>query len=109
MDTVVEVDMSGNVIWEWWFFDHVVQDVDPAKPNYVGQGKKISDYPHRININMPGKPLKRDWLHCNSMDYNAELDQVIDVFDPWARNRGEYYTLDWKPRSGAEGDEAFKK
>ena len=89
MDAVVEVDMSGKVVWEWWFFDHVVQDVDPAKPNYVGQGKKVSDYPNRINLNMPGKPLKRDWLHCNSMDYNAELDQVVVN-----SVQGELYVID---------------
>jgi hypothetical protein len=89
MDTVVEVDMDGNVVWEWWFFDHVVQAVDPAKPNYVGEGKKVSDYPNRINLNMPGKPLKRDWLHCNSMDYNAELDQVVVN-----SVQGELYVID---------------
>ncbi|MCX5684297.1 MAG: aryl-sulfate sulfotransferase, partial [Planctomycetota bacterium] len=55
MDAVVEVDMQGNVVWEWWFFDHVVQDVDPSKPNYVGQGKTVANYPGRININMPGR------------------------------------------------------
>ena len=38
----------------------------------------------------------------------AELDHVVNSFDPWARDRGEYYTLDWKPRAGAEGDEAFR-
>jgi len=43
---------------------HVVQDVDPAKPNYVGAGKTVADHPGRINLNLPGKPLKRDWLHC---------------------------------------------
>ena len=31
-----------------------------------------------------------------------------NAFDPWARDRGEYYSLDWKPRKGAENDEAFK-
>jgi hypothetical protein len=31
MDVVVEVDMQGNVIWEWSFFDHVVQDLYPTK------------------------------------------------------------------------------
>ena len=77
MDAVVEVDMQGNVVWEWCFFDHVVQDVDPAKPNYVGQGKTVADHPGRININMPGRPLKRDWLHCNSMDYNAKLGHMV--------------------------------
>jgi hypothetical protein len=29
------------------------------------------------------------------------------VFDPWARNRGDYYSLQWKPRPGAETDPAF--
>jgi hypothetical protein len=37
----------------------------------------------------------------------GELQGVVNVFDPWARDRGEYYSLDWKPRAGAEGDEAF--
>jgi hypothetical protein len=89
MDAVVEVDLQGNVVWEWWFFDHVVQDVDPAKPNYVGQGKTVADHPGRINLNMPGRPLKRDWLHCNSLDYNPELGQI-------AINsvQGELYVVD---------------
>jgi hypothetical protein len=33
---------------------------------------------------------------------------VVNVFDPWARDRGDYYALDWKPRPGAEADEAFR-
>ncbi|MCX6136579.1 MAG: aryl-sulfate sulfotransferase [Ignavibacteriales bacterium] len=77
MDAIVEVDMSGNIVWEWWFFDHVIQDFDATKLNYVGTGKTISDYPGRININMPGKPLKKDWLHCNAIDYNDTLGQIL--------------------------------
>ena len=77
MDAVVEVDMQGNVIWEWWFFDHVVQDVDPTKPHHVGTGKTIADHPGLINLNLPGRPLKRDWLHCNSMDYSAESGHIV--------------------------------
>ena len=77
MDTIVEVDMQGNVVWEWWFFDHVVQDFDTTKPNHVGTGKTIADFPGRINLNMPGKPLKRDWLHCNSLDYNPESGHLV--------------------------------
>jgi hypothetical protein len=73
LDSIVEIDMKGNIIWEWRFFDHAVQDIDPTKPNYVGQGKTVADYPHRINLNIPGRPVKRDWLHCNSLDYNPEL------------------------------------
>jgi len=89
MDAVVEVDMQGNVVWEWWFFDHVVQDIDPVKPNYVGAGKKISDYPGRLNLNLPGRPLRRDWLHCNSLDYNADLDQIVIN-----SVQGELYVID---------------
>jgi len=89
MDAVVEVDMQGNVIWEWCFFDHVIQDVAPTKPNYVGAGKTIADYPGRININMPGRPLKRDWLHCNSLDYNATSGHIVIN-----SVQGELYVLD---------------
>jgi hypothetical protein len=89
MDTIVEVDMDGNVVWEWRFFDHVVQDYDPAKPNYMGSGKTAKDYPNRININMPGHPLKKDWLHCNSLDYNQALDQVVIN-----SVHGEFYVID---------------
>jgi len=37
-----------------------------------------------------------------------ELKLVVNAFDPWGRDRGTYYTLDWKPRPGAESDPAFK-
>jgi hypothetical protein len=30
MDAIVEVDMAGRVVWEWTFFDHLVQDLAPA-------------------------------------------------------------------------------
>ncbi len=89
MDAVVEVDMQGNVVWEWWFFDHVVQDVDASKPNYVGTGKTVADQPGRININMPGRPLRRDWLHCNSVDYNPRLGHVVIN-----SVQGELYVID---------------
>ncbi len=89
MDALVEVDMQGKVVWEWWFFDHVVQAVDAAKPNYVGAGKTIADHPGRININLPGKPLKRDWLHCNSVDYNPDSGHVVIN-----SVQGELYVID---------------
>src|SRR5438045_5529880 len=40
----------------------------------------------------------------NVPELAAELDHVINTFDPWARDRGEYYSLDWKPRAGATTD-----
>jgi hypothetical protein len=41
-------------------------------------------------------------------ELEPELRHVASVFDPWARERGDYYALDWKPRAGAERDEAFR-
>jgi hypothetical protein len=89
MDTLVEVDASGAVVWEWRFFDHVVQDLDPSKPNHVGAGKAIKDWPGRINLNMPGNPLRKDWLHCNSLDYHEALDQIVIN-----SVQGEFYVID---------------
>jgi hypothetical protein len=37
-----------------------------------------------------------------------ELRGVVNAFDPWARDRGEYYSLRWQPRRGAESDPAFR-
>jgi hypothetical protein len=89
LDTIVEVDASGTVVWEWRFFDHLVQDLDPAKPNHVGAGKTIADHPGRLNINLAGHPLKGDWLHLNSVDYNPALDQVV-----FNSVQGEFYIVD---------------
>ena len=89
MDAIVEVDMAGKVVWEWWFFDHLIQDLDPDKSHYVGKGKSMSDYPGRLNINLPGRRLKRDWLHLNSLDYNAELGQIV-----FNSVQGEFYVID---------------
>jgi hypothetical protein len=52
-------------------------------------------------------PLKRVLLRTIP-ELKSELDPVVNVFDPWARDRGEYYSLQWKPRPGAETDTAFK-
>jgi hypothetical protein len=51
-------------------------------------------------------PLKRVLLRTIP-ELAPELAHVVNAFDPWARDRGEYYTLTWKPRAGAESDKAF--
>ena len=73
---------GADIIWEWHFYDHLIQDVDPSKPNYTD----ISTNPHRLDVNVdaegfgggPGGPpgFGNDWLHCNGIHYNAERDQV---------------------------------
>jgi hypothetical protein len=52
-------------------------------------------------------PLKRILLRTVP-ELAPELEGVVNVFDPWARDRGEFYCLDWKPRPGAESDPAFE-
>jgi len=51
-------------------------------------------------------PLKRVLLRTTP-ELKDELALVINAFDPWARDRGNYYSLAWQPRPGAESDEAF--
>jgi hypothetical protein len=65
--------------------------------------------PFAINghTNQPVSPLKRVLLRTIP-ELAPELQNVANAFDPWARDRGDYYTLAWKPRKGAEKDEAFK-
>jgi hypothetical protein len=53
-------------------------------------------------------PLKRVLLRTMP-ELAPELDHVVNAFDPWARDRGEYYSLSWKPRPGAESDPAFRE
>ena len=59
---------------------------------------------HQIEV----MPLKRVLMRTIP-ELRRELAPVIDAFDPWARDRGEYYSLEWKPRNGAESDEAFTR
>jgi len=53
-------------------------------------------------------PMKRVLLRTMP-ELKDELKTVVNAFDPWARDRGTYYSLDWKPRKGAERDEAFAR
>ncbi len=53
-------------------------------------------------------PLKRVLLRALP-ELGGELQHVVNAFDPWARDRGNYYSLAWKPRAGAEDDPAFAK
>ena len=45
-------------------------------------------------------PLKRVLLRDHARSSTPELEHVVNAFDPWARDRGEYYSLDWEPRRG---------
>ena len=53
-------------------------------------------------------PLKRVMMR-NLPGLRDQLAPVINTFDPWARDRGEYFSLAWEPRPGAESDASFSK
>jgi Animal haem peroxidase len=55
----------------------------------------------------PVSPMKRILLR-NIPELAPQLDNVVNAFDPWARDRGQYYTLDWKPIPAAASDDSFK-
>ncbi len=71
----------------------------PGAP--MAEAKKSNG--HKVEIS----PLKRVLLRTIP-ELKPELDPVVNAFDPWARDRGEYYSLQWRPRRGAESDEAFR-
>ncbi len=71
-DGLVEVDMQGNVIWEWNVSDHVVQDINSDLATYG----VIADHPGKMDPNF-GDGVSRDWIHINGFDYNEKLDQIV--------------------------------
>jgi len=66
---------TGEIVWRWHLWDHLIQDVDPALPNYG----VVSEHPERLDINKGNlNPTSNgDWIHVNALDYNPELDQIV--------------------------------
>ena len=66
-DKIIEVKptgpTSGNIVWEWYVWDHLIQDFDSSKANYG----VVGDHPELIDINF-GDSFLFDWLHTNSLD-----------------------------------------
>ena len=78
---------DADIVWEWNIRDHLIQDVDNTKDNYGDVGKN----PQRLDVNFLGTTSGgANWLHINSMQYNAELDQIILS----SRHMNEIYIID---------------
>ncbi len=71
---------SGTVVWEWHSWDHLVQNHDASKNNYQIQ----TNIPNKFNLNYVGNNSKADWMHANSIDYNATLDQIVLTSKKWS-------------------------
>jgi hypothetical protein len=96
-DSLVEIKptgkTTGQVVWEWHLWDHLVQDFDRTRANYGN----VTEHPELVNLNYgedelnlrapakdgPPKTPDRstrpnpDWTHFNGVAYNPELDQVV--------------------------------
>ncbi len=89
---------DARIVWEWRIWDHLVQDIDPEAPNF-GDPRA---HPHRLDLNVDADheaideeeleqlkalgyvpddadmdDIAADFLHMNSVDYNAALDQIL--------------------------------
>ena len=91
--------------------------------DWVNNNGPLEDCPYPLTTDSDGKrrcfepvninghtqdvsPMKRVLMRTLPALHD-ELLTVRNIFDPWARDRGEYYSLDWKPRLGAETDPSF--
>lgn len=89
LDGIVEIEPIGtngaNVVWQWSFWEHLIQDFDATKNNFG----VVEDHPELMDLNFDHGDLT-DWNHINGIDYNAALDQIIIS----SRNHDELYIID---------------
>ena len=76
-----------NIVWEWDFMDHLIQDFDDTKDNFG----VVVDNPGKLDFNfLNGNDRGSNWLHVNSIQYNEELDQIVIS----SRNLSEIWIID---------------
>ncbi|SVC08710.1 uncharacterized protein METZ01_LOCUS261564, partial [marine metagenome] len=75
IDKIIEIEPiennQANIIWEWRFYDHLIQDFNSEIPNYG----TIANNPQLFNINAYNS--FGDFTHLNCVDFNAELNQIV--------------------------------
>lgn len=78
---------SARIVWEWYLWDHMVQDFDTTRSNY-GQ---IDQNPQLVDLNyFNNNGISPDYFHANGLDYNPQLDQIIIS----VRNYDEFWIID---------------
>lgn len=87
---ILEIKPVGRtgyeVVWEWYLWDHLVQDNNPDAENYGD----INNHPERVNLNYNVDPGNPDWIHANAIAYNESLDQIMIS----CRNFNEIWIID---------------
>lgn len=76
---------GGEIVWEWYVSDHLIQEYDVLKDNFG----EVVEHPELINLNY-FIGMEKDWLHINAVDYNEELDQLVLS----VRNLNEIWIID---------------
>jgi hypothetical protein len=90
-DSIVEVrptgKTTGEVVWEWHAWDHLIQDADASKANHGDVGR----HPERIDVNFgdsemgfPGGPLgggspRRDASRKENTAKKKEMDRLKSI------------------------------
>ena len=64
---------SGEIVWEWHAWDHLIQDYDETKANFG----VVGDNPELIDVNYDTHDGDADWLHANAIDYHPEFNQIM--------------------------------
>ena len=96
-DHIIEVkptgDTTGEIVWEWHLWDHLIQEYDQTKMNYGS----VKEHPELIDINYQITDAlwnidvwNQDYFHMNSIDYNEQLDQILVS----VRNYNEIWVID---------------
>lgn len=91
-EAVYEIEPIGtedyNIVWRWSILDHLVQNIDPTLDNFG----EASDFPGRLDFNTFTNNLLSDpdYFHFNSVDYNADTDQILLS----CRDFSEVYIID---------------
>ena len=94
IDIIIEIEVLPNneheIVWKWRSIDHIVQNENSDLPNFGN----LEDFPGRLDINYESGSQTAtsliDWMHCNAIDYNPALDQIILN----SRNYNEFYIID---------------
>jgi len=93
IDMIIEIQPLPNnqaeIVWEWHFWDHLVQDRSSEYTTTYGQ---IFEHPELLDINVNGNGANQiyDWNHTNKISYNSIFDQIVIS----CRNMNEIYVID---------------
>lgn len=100
-------EFYSNLGYEWLIHNGPLGEC-PYPADEMVSGELACNEPEKSNGHtVQVSPLKRVILRTVP-ELKEEMMQVVNAFDPWARDRGDYYSLAWIPRTGAESDPAFK-